>query len=101
MDDPRHRRARGRGERNLCSPATLAGEPCSGGGTAMSEPPPTTDSAMYQTMHRQPADLAATLERNWEPAQSAARLIGDRAPASLVGSGTSYHAALDGEWLLC
>jgi len=66
----------------------------------MSEPPPTTNSAMYQTMHRQPADLTATLERNWEPAQSAARLIGDRARVWLVGIGTSYHAALVGEWLL-
>src|SRR5207248_5689124 len=99
MDDPRHRRARGRGERYLRRPATLAGEPCSGRGAAMSEPPPTTDSAMYVTMHRQPADLAASLERNRKPAMEAAERLGRCSRVWLVGIGTSYHAALVGEWL--
>lgn len=62
-------------------------------------PPPTTDSAMYQTMHRQPADLAGLLERGWEPARQAADLVAGATRLFLVGIGTSYHAALVGEWL--
>lgn len=61
--------------------------------------PPTTDSAMYQTMHRQPADLAGLLERGWEPARQAAGLVAGATRLFLVGIGTSYHAALVGEWL--
>ena len=65
----------------------------------MSEQPPTTDSAMYVTMHRQPADLAASLERNRKPAMEAAERLGRCSRVWLVGIGTSYHAALVGEWL--
>src|SRR5215468_10492991 len=61
--------------------------------------PPTTDSAMYLTMHRQPADLTHLLETGWEPAEEAARLVAQAARLFIVGVGTSYHAALVGEWL--
>jgi glucosamine--fructose-6-phosphate aminotransferase (isomerizing) len=63
------------------------------------EQPPTTDSAMYQTMHRQADDLADLNDRNWEPASAAARLLEKCPSVWLVGIGTSYHAALVGEWL--
>lgn len=61
--------------------------------------PPTTDSAMYQTMHRQPADLRRLHETGWGQAQAAADLLAPSARLFLVGIGTSYHAALVGEWL--
>ena len=61
--------------------------------------PPTTDSAMYQTMHRQPADLRRLLDTGWKPAEEAARLVAPAARLFIVGVGTSYHAALVGEWL--
>jgi len=61
--------------------------------------PPTTDSAMYQTMHRQPADLRRLLDTGWGQAEAAARLLAPSARLLLVGIGTSYHAALVGEWL--
>jgi glucosamine--fructose-6-phosphate aminotransferase (isomerizing) len=63
------------------------------------EHPPTTDSAMYQTMHRQADDLANLNRHNWEPALAAASLLEGCARVLLVGIGTSYHAALFGEWL--
>lgn len=67
----------------------------------MTSPPkaPTTDSAMYQTMHRQPADLRRLLDTGWPAAQEAARLVASARRLFLVGIGTSYHAALVGEWL--
>ncbi|HKA10917.1 MAG TPA: SIS domain-containing protein [Candidatus Dormibacteraeota bacterium] len=61
--------------------------------------PPTTDSAMYQTMHRQPADLRRLLDSGWGPAQEAAGLLAPANRLFIVGVGTSYHAALVGEWL--
>jgi glutamine---fructose-6-phosphate transaminase (isomerizing) len=54
---------------------------------------------MYQTMHRQPADLRRLQETGWGPAEAAARLLAPSARLFLVGIGTSYHAALVGEWL--
>jgi glucosamine--fructose-6-phosphate aminotransferase (isomerizing) len=61
---------------------------------------PTTDSVMYQTMHRQPSDLRGLLDTGWGPAHEAAqRLVGARRVYT-VGIGTSYHAALVGAWLL-
>lgn len=60
---------------------------------------PTTDSAMYETMHRQPADLRRLLA-DWVPAQEAARRLTGAERVFLVGIGTSYHAALVGSWLL-
>ena len=61
---------------------------------------PTTDSAMYQTMLRQPADLTRLLETGWEPARQAAGRLAAAGRVFVVGIGTSYHAALVGEWLL-
>ncbi|MGH2615828.1 MAG: SIS domain-containing protein, partial [Thermomicrobiales bacterium] len=61
---------------------------------------PTTDSKMYQTMQRQPADIQRLLDEGWEPAaQAAARLSGARR-VFVTGIGTSLHAAMAGAWLL-
>ena len=61
---------------------------------------PTTDSFMYQTMHRQPADVQALLDDGWGPAADAATRLQDRTRVHVIGIGTSYHAALVGAWLL-
>lgn len=61
---------------------------------------PTTDSMMYQTMHRQPDDLRRLLDTGWEPAQDAAERLAGARRVFLVGIGTSYHAAQVGAWLL-
>ena len=61
---------------------------------------PTTDSAMYQTMHRQPSDLrACSTAAGRPPRRPPQRLAGARRVFT-VGIGTSYHAALVGAWLL-
>jgi glucosamine--fructose-6-phosphate aminotransferase (isomerizing) len=62
--------------------------------------PPTTDSAMYQTMHRQPDDVRRLLETGWPAAQEAAERLAAARRVFTVGIGTSYHAALVGAWLL-
>src|SRR5215208_4139439 len=61
---------------------------------------PTTDSAMYQTVHRQPADMRRLLRDGWDPAAEAARRLQNVRRVFVVGIGTSYHAALVGGWLL-
>jgi glutamine---fructose-6-phosphate transaminase (isomerizing) len=61
--------------------------------------PPTTDSFMYQTMHRQPEDLRRVLNEVWDAAKQVADLIRDANRVFITGIGTSYHAALMGEWL--
>src|SRR5690242_703556 len=61
---------------------------------------PTTDSEMYQTMHRQPSDLRRLLEVGWAPAEEAAGRLAGARRVFTVGIGTSYHAALVGAWLL-
>src|SRR5258708_37768612 len=61
---------------------------------------PTTDSAMYQTMHRQPDDLRRLLSEGWAPAAEAAQRLAGARRVFIVGIGTSYHAALVGAWLL-
>ena len=61
---------------------------------------PTTDSFMYQTMHRQPADVQALLDDGWESAADAAARLHERTRVHVIGIGTSYHAALAGAWLL-
>jgi glucosamine--fructose-6-phosphate aminotransferase (isomerizing) len=61
---------------------------------------PTTDSEMYQTMHRQPSDLRRLLEVGWAPAEKAAERLADARRVFTVGIGTSYHAAMVGAWLL-
>lgn len=63
-------------------------------------PAPTTDSHMYRTIHRQPADLRRLLAEGWEPAGRAAQKLAGAARIHVVGIGTSYHAALIGAWLL-
>jgi glucosamine--fructose-6-phosphate aminotransferase (isomerizing) len=60
---------------------------------------PTTDSAMYQTMHRQPTDLRRLLDTGWAPAEEAAGRLASAKRVFTVGIGTSYHAALVGAWL--
>jgi glucosamine--fructose-6-phosphate aminotransferase (isomerizing) len=62
--------------------------------------PPTTDSAMYLTMHRQPNDLRGLLQTGWAPAEEAAGRLASARRVFTVGIGTSYHAALVGAWLL-
>ncbi len=37
--------------------------------------PPTTDSFMYQTMHRQPADVRNLVGNGWEQAAEAAEIV--------------------------
>ena len=61
---------------------------------------PTTDSAMYQTMHRQPDDLRRILDTGWQAAAEAATLIGGAKRIFVTGIGTSYHASLVGSWFL-
>ena len=61
---------------------------------------PTTDSQMYQTMHRQPSDLRRLLQVGWAPAAAAAERLANVRRVFTVGIGTSYHAALVGAWLL-
>lgn len=61
---------------------------------------PTTDSFMYQTMHRQPDDVRRVLDEGWATAGRAADLIAGAERVFVVGIGTSYHAALMGGWLL-
>ena len=61
---------------------------------------PTTDSAMYRTIQRQPDDLRRLLTEGWGPAQDAANRLAPAHRVFLVGIGTSYHAALVGSWLL-
>ncbi len=61
---------------------------------------PTTDSIMYQTMHRQPADLARILDEGRGAAKDAAALLVKARRIFVVGIGTSYHASLVGGWLL-
>lgn len=61
---------------------------------------PTTDSVMYQTIHRQPDDLRRLLSNGWHAADEAAQRIASARRIFVVGIGTSYHAALVGSWLL-
>ena len=63
-------------------------------------PNPTTDSMMYQTMHRQPADVARILDEGWAPALEAAGMLANARRIFVTGIGTSYHASLVGGWLL-
>jgi glucosamine--fructose-6-phosphate aminotransferase (isomerizing) len=62
---------------------------------------PTTDSKMYQTMHRQPDDLRRLLgDAGWRLAGEAAGLLAPANRVFVTGIGTSFHAALVGAWLL-
>jgi glutamine---fructose-6-phosphate transaminase (isomerizing) len=61
---------------------------------------PTTDSKMYQTMQRQPAEIGRLLADGWDQAAQAATLLVPARRIFVVGIGTSLHAALVGAWLL-
>jgi len=61
---------------------------------------PTTDSFMYQTMHRQPDDVRGILSEDWLAAKEAAGRIANAGRVYVVGIGTSFHAAQMGGWLL-
>ncbi len=61
---------------------------------------PTTDSIMYQTMHRQPSDIRNVVSTGWTQAKQAADLLARANRVFVAGIGTSYHAALVGGWLL-
>ncbi len=60
--------------------------------------PPTTDSAMYRTIQRQPADMRRMLE-NTAQITEAADLVRNAKRFVFTGVGTSYHAALARSWL--
>ncbi len=59
-----------------------------------------TESAMYRTMHGQPDQLRRLLDQGRGPVEKAAGRLRDASRIFLVGIGTSYHAALAGEWIL-
>ena len=61
---------------------------------------PTTESKMYQTMQRQPADIRRLLAEGWDQAGRAASLLAPARRTFVVGIGTSLHAAMVGAWLL-
>ena len=61
---------------------------------------PTTDSKMYQTMRRQPADIQRLLDAGWAPAEEAAARLAHARRIFVTGIGTSLHAAMVGAWLL-
>ncbi len=61
---------------------------------------PTTDSKMYLTMQRQPADIRRLLDDGWDQAAQAATLLAPARRVFVVGIGTSLHAAMVGAWLL-
>ena len=57
---------------------------------------PTTDSAMYQTIHRQPDEMRRLLEEGGDQVRQAADIIHGARRFVFTGVGTSYHAALAG-----
>jgi len=57
-------------------------------------------SALYRTIHRQPAVIGDVLARCSEVAERAAALLGGARRVYLAGTGTSSHAAVVGEHLL-
>jgi glutamine---fructose-6-phosphate transaminase (isomerizing) len=61
---------------------------------------PTTDSKMYQTMQRQPAEIGRLLADGWDQAAQASALLAPARRVFVVGIGTSLHAAMVGAWLL-
>jgi glutamine---fructose-6-phosphate transaminase (isomerizing) len=61
---------------------------------------PSIRPAMYHAMQRQPADLRRLLTAGWEQAAQAADLLESAGRVFLAGTGTSYHAAIAGGWLL-
>ena len=55
---------------------------------------------MYQTMQRQPADLHRVLAEGWPLARAVGDAVAHARRTWLVGIGTSFHAALAGQWML-
>ena len=66
--------------------------------TAMT-PATAAPSAMETTLRRQPDDLRRLLGEGWGQAEAAAAMLTQARRISLVGIGTSYHAAMVGAWL--
>jgi glucosamine--fructose-6-phosphate aminotransferase (isomerizing) len=60
---------------------------------------PTTDSAMYQAIQCQPADMRRLLDEGGDLIRQAADLVEGARRFVFTGVGTSYHAALAGQWL--
>ena len=83
-----------------CVRMVLARSGVGGGLGSLGGMAPTTDSAMYQTLHRQPDDVRRLLDSGWPPATEAAERLAAATRIFTVGIGTSYHAALVGAWLL-
>ena len=52
---------------------------------------PTTDSFMYQTMHRQPDDVRRLLTEGWAQAEQAAALVAPAKRVFVTGIGTSAN----------
>ena len=67
----------------------------------MSTVVPTTDSAMYQTIQRQPGEMRRLLAVGEDQVRQAADLVERARRFVFTGVGTSYHAALAGQWLFC
>ena len=61
---------------------------------------PTTDSKMYQTMHRQPAEIERLVPKGGTRLRQETRLLALARRIFVVGIGTSWHAAMVGAWLL-
>jgi glucosamine--fructose-6-phosphate aminotransferase (isomerizing) len=58
------------------------------------------DSAMFKTLHRQPADLRRVLSEEWGAAKEAAAILAKSKRVIMSGMGTSYCAAVAGAWML-
>lgn len=65
----------------------------------MSTVVPTTESAMYQTIQRQPEDMRRLIAGGSDQIRQAADLVQQARRFVFTGVGTSYHAALAGQWL--
>jgi len=61
--------------------------------------PPITESVLYQTIYRQPADWRALIARDPAELAAAAEKLGAAGRILLVGIGTSHHAAEIGAFL--
>lgn len=60
----------------------------------------TPDSALYETIHSQPEAMQAVMEGATEELSAASEVLSTAKRVFLVGTGTSFHAAVVGEHLL-